>query len=78
MGIFLVISDAQGALIVHRFLRTTAAPPLEIPEIRKIASDLKVKSYIVTLVSVFGAKIQIFNFAQIPIFQLRHSKARPT
>ena len=41
LGIILVISDAQGALIVHRYLRTTAAPPPEIQP--KVASDLKVQ-----------------------------------
>ena len=41
LGIILVISDAQGALIVHRYLRTTAAPPPEIQP--QVASDLKVQ-----------------------------------
>ena len=42
IGIFLAISDdAQGALIVHRYLRTTAAPPPEIQP--QVASNLKVQ-----------------------------------
>ena len=68
MGIFLVISDAYGALIVHRFLRTTAEPPLEIPEIRKIAADLKVNDSNHNF--IFGAEIQI----SLPILQRNKPK----
>ena len=68
MGIFLVISDAYGALIVHRFLRTTPEPPLEIPEIRKIAADLKVNDSNHNF--IFGAEIQI----SLPILQRNKPK----
>ena len=68
MGIFLVISDAYGALIVHRILRTTPEPPLEIPEIRKIAADLKVNDSNHNF--IFGAEIQI----SLPILQRNKPK----